>query len=75
MKYKCRVRWGDANQQREVYGGKYGSKPSEYSFDSQAELDAFLEGVEEGVGYLDCDVRIGAEPFDEIDEDEDEDDE
>ena len=41
-----------------VWGKPLDSFPERYSFKTDVELDAFLEGVEAGNGWLDYDFRI-----------------
>ena len=47
-KFSIRILWGSAPEP--------GDEPSTYSFGTQAELDAFTEGVEAAEGWLDYQV-------------------
>ena len=72
-KFNCHIRWGEANARRELY--EKGDKGPLYEFDTMAELNAFLEGVNEAEGWMDsvCTEVNGVvvEPDDEIYDDED----
>jgi hypothetical protein len=43
------IRWG-------AYPDPYGADDKTYTFDTQAEADAFLYGIEQAVGWLEWEV-------------------
>lgn len=53
--YEVRIRWGSSSTREEVYEEE-GTPPSIYSFYTEAELAAFLDGVEEAIGWLDYEI-------------------
>lgn len=55
MPFSVKIRWGSETYREEA------DSVSEYEFDSQQELDAFLLGVEEANGYLDYEIVEGDE--------------
>ena len=51
--YSVRILWGSSPEP--------GDKPVLYEFDTEAELTAFLEGVDESNGWMDYEVVEGRE--------------
>lgn len=51
-KFEVFILWGSPSY---LMGAN--DKPSHYDFGSQEELDAFLKGVDEATGFLECDIR------------------
>ena len=49
--FAVRVRWGSTGTQNETY--KRSRDGDDYEFDTEAELIAFLEGVEASNGWMD----------------------
>ena len=52
-KYSVWILWGEDPQEDQ--------EPLQYEFNTQAELDAFLMGIEEGDGWFGYDYIIGQE--------------
>jgi hypothetical protein len=62
-KFEVRIAWGSrshrerkAEKRKGEIARKAGEpepQPMHYKFDTQAELDAFLKGVDDAVGYMD----------------------
>ena len=48
MKFSVTIEWGDGTSDI--------LKPEEYSFDTEAERDAFMLGVDSALGWLDYDI-------------------
>jgi len=49
--YSVTIRWGGDNYRREAY--KKGERGEEFVFDTEAEMNAFLIGVDAMYGYTD----------------------
>ena len=61
--FKVWIRWGCANTQEEVYESPRDA--NEYSFATEAELAAFMFGVNEADGWLEADVFDTKEELDQ----------
>lgn len=57
-KFRVKILWGQEHEP--------GDHALSYEFDSERELDAFLYGVDEAVGWLDCEIT---DPRDKKEED------
>jgi len=55
--FTCKVIFGS-----EAYCGDEEQEPSEYSFNTQAELDAFLTGLDTGCGWMEYEVVSTDQP-------------
>jgi len=53
-RFWVKIRWGSESAQAEIYPDEKSGDC--YSFKTEAELQAFLEGVDAASGYLDYDI-------------------
>jgi len=50
-----KIKWGSEATRQEVYA-KMNLPPSEYEFATEGEAEAFLDGIEEAMGWVDYEV-------------------
>lgn len=64
------IEWGEESTREEIYHDpkKPNNKPNRYRFATQAELHAFLEGVEQACGWTNHDVIWVEDPVAQAEE-------